>query len=98
MDLTHVITGTVVTEKAERQKAQKTHTLTIHPKATKVDVKNALRRHYGVEPLSVRIVNVRPKSRLVGRGSSIQKRDPEKRAVVTLGEKSKALDLSSLSS
>ena len=47
MDLTQVIKGEVVTEKAERLKGQKTHMLTVHPRATKVDVANALRRFFG---------------------------------------------------
>lgn len=97
MDLTQVIVGEVVTEKAEAAKAKKVHTLKVHPKATKIDVKQALRRHYGVEPADVRIMKVKPKRRLVGRGKYLQKRDQEKRAIVTLGEKSKVLDLTSLS-
>ena len=97
MELTQVIAGEVVTEKAESAKANKVHTLKVHPKATKIDVKQALRRHYGVEPKDVRIMKVKPKRRLVGRGKYLQKRDAEKRAIVTLGEKSKALDLTSLS-
>ena len=94
MNFTQVILGDVVTEKAERLKVQKVHVLKVHPKATKIDVSNALRRHFGVEPSAVRIVKVRAKTRLVGRGKSIQKRDASKRALVTLSAKSKTLDLS----
>lgn len=94
MNLTQVIQGDIVTEKAERLKGQKVHTLKVHPKATKIDVGNALRRYYGVEPAAVRIVKVRAKTRTVGRGKSIQKRDASKRALVTLSAKSKSLDLS----
>ena len=97
MELTNVILGEVATEKAERLKLAKTHTLRVHPKATKIDVKQALRRHYGVEPANVHILRVRPKRRMVGRGKFIQKRDAGKRALVTLSQKSKVLDLSSLS-
>ncbi len=93
MDLTRVILGEVATEKAERLKAKKVHTLKINSKATKVDVKSALRRHYGIEPTSVRIVKVCPKKRLIARGRSVQKRDPVKRALVTLSQKSKAFDI-----
>jgi len=96
MNLTQVIIGDTVTEKAERLKGKKVHTLRVHPKATKIDVNNALRKHYGVEPKAIRIVKVRPKTRLVARGRSVQKRDAAKRALVTLSEKSKALDLSNL--
>lgn len=98
MNLTQVITGEVVTEKAERLKGNKVHTLKIHPKATKVDVSNALRRHWGVEPAKVRIIKVPAKSRLIARGRTVQKRDPVKRALVTLGPKSKVFDISNFSS
>jgi len=96
MDLTQVILGSVVTEKAERQKSVRVYTLRVHPRATKVDIKNALRRHYGVDPQDISIMKIRPKLRLIGRGKSIEKRSAGKRAFVTLDKDSKALDLSTL--
>ena len=94
MNLTQVILGVVSTEKAERQKANRVYTLRVHAKATKIDVINSLRRYYNVEPSGVRIIKVRSKKRLVARGKSIQKRDPAKRALVTLRVKSKPFDIS----
>lgn len=93
MDLTNVILGEVVTEKAERLKIRKVAMLRVHPQATKVDIASALRLHFGVQPLSIRITKVRSKSRIIGRGRSIEKRRAGKRALVTLSPKSKALDL-----
>ncbi|MEK7136719.1 MAG: 50S ribosomal protein L23 [Patescibacteria group bacterium] len=93
MDLTNVILGEVVTEKAERLKIRKVATLRVHPHATKIDVRNALRQYFGVDPKEVRITKVRSKHRLIGRGRRIEKRANEKRALVTLGIKSKPLDL-----
>ncbi len=93
MDLTHVIIGEVVTEKAERGRAKKIHTLRVHAHATKIDVLSALRRYFGVEPLSVRMLHVRSKERVAGQGRTIEKRHASKRAVVTLTPKSKSLDL-----
>lgn len=93
MNLTQVILGEVATEKAERLKGKKVALLRVHPHATKIDVRNALSRFLGVEPLSIRIMHVRPKRRLIGRGRSMEKRDAGKRAYVTLSAKSKALDL-----
>lgn len=95
MELTHVILGPVVTEKAERLKAEgRSHTLRVAPDATKVEVQNALERHYGVEVQSVRIMHIRPKTRLFGKGQTMEKRHASKRAIVTLAKKSKTLDLS----
>jgi ribosomal protein L23 len=94
MNLTEVIIGTVSTEKAERLKGNRTHMLHVHPKATKIDVSNALRKYYNVESQKVRIIKVRAKKRLIARGRFIQKRDPVKRALVTLSASSKPFDIS----
>lgn len=97
MELSQVILGPVVTEKAERMKAQanRTHVLRVSDGATKIDVKNALKKFYDIDAKQVRMLRVAPKSRTFGRGKSMQKRHRSKRAIVTLGEKSKNLDLSS---
>ncbi|MDB4978734.1 MAG: hypothetical protein JWM56_920 [Candidatus Peribacteria bacterium] len=97
MDLTRVIMGPIVTEKAEILKASDTHrtyTLRVSPKATKVDVKNALKRFYDVDVVSARVLNTRPKTRAVGKGT-MEKRHRMKKMFVTLKKGSKTLDLSS---
>ena len=95
MDLSQVIIGQVVTEKSERLKVQprKVHTILVAPKATKVDVKNALKKYYDVDAESVRMIRVRPKTRTIGRGRSMEKRHRSKKAMVTLAAKSKNLDI-----
>jgi len=95
MELTSVIIGPVVTEKAERLKASAgTYTLTVDQNATKIDVKNALRRFYDVEIDGIRVLRTRPKTRDMGQGRSIEKRHRTKRMIVRLTKKSKKLDLS----
>ena len=98
MDISRVIVGPVVTEKSERLKAERTYTIRIAPRATKIDVKTALRRFYDVEVQSVRIMRTMPKMRAFGRGNVMVKRAPFKKAIVTLTKKSKPLDLASFSS
>ncbi len=93
MELTSVILGPVVTEKAEAAKQARTYVLRVHPHATKIDVKNALRRYYDVEVASVRALRTVPKSRQTAKGM-MEKRHRSKRMIVKLAEKSKALDLS----
>ena len=78
MDLSHVIIGAIVTEKAERLKAARTYTLRVAPRATKIDVKNALLRFYDVDVTSVRSIRNPSKTRLVGRGRTMVKRKPFK--------------------
>jgi len=94
MELSSVIIGPVVTEKAERLKTEGVYVIRVHPQATKIDVKNALRKFYDVEAASVRVLLTRPKTRIVGQGTVMEKRHRSKRMIVTLGKKSKALDLS----
>ncbi len=94
MEISSVIIGPVVTEKAERLKTEGVYVIKVHPNATKVDVKHALRKYYDVEAESVRVMLVRPKTRIVGQGSVMEKRHRSKRMIVRLTKKSKALDLS----
>jgi large subunit ribosomal protein L23 len=98
MELSNVIKGHIVTEKAERQKTSaRTYTLVIDQGATKIDVKKALKKFYDVEVESVRVHLVRPKTRTFGtKGAQMEKRHRSKRAMVTLSTKSKTLDLSTL--
>lgn len=95
MDLTRVIYGPIVTEKAERLKAMlKTYVLRVDPAATKVDVKNALKQHFDVQVAHVRVMHVSAKTRdLGGQGGTMEKRHPYKKMLVTLTKDSKALDL-----
>ncbi len=98
MDLTRVIVGSLVTEKAERLKADRTYSLRVNNNATKIDVKNALKRFYDLDVTSVRVMRVRSKSRLVGAGKTLTKRHAHKKVLVTLAPKSKALDLAQFKS
>jgi len=97
MDLTRVILGPVVTEKAEHQKVgAKTYALRVSSQATKVDIQAALKRIYDVDTVSVRIIRTGGKTRAFGRARTMQKRHPYKKAIVQLAPKSKALDLTAL--
>ena len=93
MDLTRIILGPITTEKSERSKEMRTYTLRVVPSATKVDIKNALKRFYDVDVTSVRVMRVGPKSRMLGNGKTLMKRKAMKKVLVTLAEKSKSLDL-----
>lgn len=93
MHLASVIVGPVVTEKAERLKTEGVYTLKVRKEATKIDVKNALRRFYDVEVVSIRVLNTVPKTRVLGPGRSMEKRHRSKHVLVRL-EGKKTLDLS----
>lgn len=86
MDLSRAILGAVLTEKAERLKLAKTYVLRVDQNATKIDVKNALKKFYGVTAKKVTVLRVRPKTRAVGMGRVMEKRHRSKRMMVTLAD------------
>jgi large subunit ribosomal protein L23 len=95
MDLTRVIISPVITEKAERLKANpgnKVYTLIVSNGSTKIDVRNALKRFYDVDVKNVRVSRVQPKTRTMGMGT-MEKRHTMKKVMVTLTKDSKVLDL-----
>ena len=94
MDLSSIIIGPVVTEKAERLKTEGVYVIKVNLQATKIDVKNALRKFYDVEVESIRVLVTRPKTRIVGQGKVMEKRHRSKRMIIRLTKKSKTLDLS----
>ena len=98
MDLSRVILGPIVTEKAERLKENRTYTIRVAPRATKVDVINALGKYYDVQATSVRSMRTNTKTRRVGRGRTISKRPSFKKVMVTLSSKSKPLDIANFKS
>ena len=94
MDLSRVILGPIVTEKAERLKATgKTYTIKVAPAATKVEVIKALKEFYDIDARSVRVMRTRGKIRAMGQGKVMEKRHPIKKMMVTLAPGSKTLDL-----
>lgn len=98
MDLSRVILGPVVTEKAERLKvAGRTYTLKVAHSATKIEVAKALKEFYDIEVGSIRVMRTRGKNRLMGQGKVMEKRHPMKKVMVTLASGSKTLDLTSFS-
>lgn len=103
MDLSRVIIGPIVTEKAERLKAgdaskgknvKHIHTLRVAPWATKIDIKTSLKTFFDVDVEQVRIIKTQPKTRDLGGGRMMEKRHAFKKALVTLAPKSKTLDIS----
>ncbi|MCA9370472.1 MAG: 50S ribosomal protein L23 [Candidatus Peregrinibacteria bacterium] len=99
MDLSRVIVGPVVTEKAERLKGvSRTYTIRVAPNATKIDVINALAKYYDVKATSVRVMRTPSKTRLVGRGRTMTKRQSTKKVMVTISQKSKPLDIANFKS
>jgi len=90
---TRVILSLVVTEKAERLKAEQSrYTFKVAPTANKIEVRDAVERLFKVHVREVRVMNYLGKMRRMGRFSG--RRQDWKKAVVTLkqGERIESLE------
>jgi large subunit ribosomal protein L23 len=84
-ELHDIILRPIVTEKTARLEAgQNTYTFQVGVKANKVQIKEAIQSLFGVDVLEVRTVNVRGKTKRVGRFQG--RRSDWKKAYVTLAE------------
>lgn len=84
-----VIIRPVSTEKSSKAHAEGQYTFLVNKTASKVDIKNAVKKLYGVDVKTVRTMITPRKTRLVRGGHEMIKRPNYKKAVVTL--KGKAL-------
>lgn len=92
-DPTRVILSLVVTEKAERLKAEQSrYTFKVAPTANKIEVRDAVERLFKVHVREVRVMNYLGKMRRMGRFEG--RRQDWKKAVVTLklGERIESLE------
>ncbi|RME43841.1 MAG: 50S ribosomal protein L23 [Deltaproteobacteria bacterium] len=79
----HVLIRPVVTEKtAQLQENLNQYTFAVHPKANKIEIRNAVEKRWNVKVLDVRTMRVRGKNKRVGR--NFGRKPTWKRAIVTL--------------
>ena len=79
---TKVFVKPFISEKAAVCEAMGMYTFVVANNATKIDIKNAVKEIYGVEPKKVRVMNMEGKKKRQGR--RIGRRSDWKKAVVTL--------------
>jgi len=91
MNALNVIRKPVITEKSSLLQEKKVYAFWINPKATKIDVKMAIRQIYGTDVAKVRLIKVVGKFRAIKKGI-INKRKETRKAYVTLADNAK-LDL-----
>ena len=83
-DLTSVIAGPRITEKAVGLGDKNVYTFTVRRDATKFLVRDAVKALYGVTPVKVNIVNKKPATRLAGARNRMVKVSGMKKAYVYL--------------
>lgn len=82
MDPRDVLKRPVITERATAQMEQGKYTFEVDPKATKIDIKNAVETIFKVDVLKVATIRVPGKAKRVGR--HVGRTSPWKKAVVTI--------------
>ncbi|MDO5345904.1 MAG: 50S ribosomal protein L23 [Lachnospiraceae bacterium] len=87
-----VILKPVVTEKSMNVMAEKKYTFMVHPDATKSQVKEAVEKMFeGTKVKSVNTMNIQGKTKR--RGMTFGKTAKSKKAIVTLTEESKDIEI-----
>jgi large subunit ribosomal protein L23 len=79
-----VLVKPLITEKASRLSTENKYVFSVNPDANKIEIMKAIRSVYNVNPVNVRIVNVRGKHVRYGRTEGETK--AKKKAIVTLRE------------
>ncbi len=95
MDLSQVLIKPIITEKAYAAQEKGKYAFKVNKNTTKIQVKEAFEKYYGIKPTGVNIVITKLKSRTAGRGRVIKKRTSDKRAIITL-PKGKTIDFAKL--
>lgn len=92
MSLFEIIKKPVITEKSQRLELDGVYTVFVQRSTTKVDVRTAFERLYGVEVTKVNMINTREKFRNSKHGVQV-KRKSRLKALVTLKKGQKINDL-----
>lgn len=77
-----IIKAPVVTEKSSNGKSLNQYSFKVSPKANKTEIKEAIEKIFNVEVLEIRTLNIKPKTKRVGRYTGLSNRC--KKAIVTL--------------
>lgn len=92
MSLYTIIKRPVITEKSQRLELEGAYTVVVSPEATKVDVRTAFERLYGVQVEKVNMITTREKFRNSKHGVQV-KRKSRLKALVTLKKGQRIADL-----
>jgi large subunit ribosomal protein L23 len=83
----------IITEKAVKQQKENKYVFRVDPRATKIDIKNAVQTMFGVTVLRVNTVNVKGKVKRLGRYEGYTRSWKKAVVFVKPGEKIKAFDI-----
>ncbi len=84
-----VLKKPVVSEKSSLNMEKGIYTFQVATNATKVGVKQAFEKLFGEKVKDVRMINIRKKTRIIGKGKEMTRRSAGKKAIITLKENKK---------
>ena len=79
-----IIIAPIVTEKSNNGLQEGKYTFKVNKKATKVEIRKAVEKLFGVKVLNVNTLNTKPKDRRIGKYTG--KTKTYKKAIVTLAQ------------
>jgi len=79
-----VLKKPVVSEKSSLNMEKGVYTFQVATNATKVGVKQAFEKLFGEKVKDVRMINIRKKTRIIGKGKEMTRRSTGKKAIITL--------------
>lgn len=79
-----IIKAPIITEKSAKEAENNQYSFFVEPKSNKTEIKLAIEKLFNVNVLEIRTLNVKPKTRRVGRYTGLTNR--KKKAIVTLKE------------
>ena len=92
MSIFSVIKKPLVTEKTQMLETKGVYTLIVSDRATKIDVRTAVERLYGVKVAKVNVINTRTKVRVNGKRGAQVKRKETTKMLVTLKDGARIAD------
>ncbi len=92
MSIYSVIKKPLVTEKTQMLETKGVYTLIVSDRATKIDVRTAVERLYGVKVAKVNVINTRTKVRVNGKRGAQVKRKETTKMLVTLKDGARIAD------
>lgn len=97
MSVYSILKKPVITEKSQRLELRGVYTLVVDDRATKVDVRSAIEKLYGVKVEKVNMIRTRAKFRVNGKHGVAIKRRESSKALVTLAGNARINDLQKIS-
>ncbi len=95
MDIQNVLIAPIITEKATLLRTSGVYSFQIDPRATKIDVHMAVEKLFGVKVTGVRVLNSKPKRKLLKQRRGYGQTAGMKKAYVSLAKDQKITELES---